>query len=114
MKYKNPKLEWFVFYYDFNLRCITKKNVFAFGDDLVSDLYKAYKKKELLTRADLEAIVERWARYYYWCRAEAEVLISDIFSGEKAVKKVDIYSQLKLNWDIFIDYIIYKMKLELK
>ena len=41
--------------------------------------------------------------YHFWSRCEYEVLIKE-WCGREAERKVDIYEQLMLNWDRFIDY----------
>lgn len=38
------------------------------------------------------------------CKAEYEVMIGSLFERWQKTK-IDIYSQLKLNWDKFIDYL---------
>lgn len=41
--------------------------------------------------------------YHFWSRCEYEVIIRE-WCGREAERKVDIYEQLMLNWDRFIDY----------
>lgn len=42
--------------------------------------------------------------YHFWCKAEYEVNFCDWFKGD-AKTKIDIYSQLKLNWGGFISWL---------
>lgn len=52
---------------------------------------------------DFEYEMERETRYYFWSRCEYEIVVRDMF--DQAEKKVDIYSQLRANWDRFISYL---------
>lgn len=42
--------------------------------------------------------------YYYWSKCEWELAIRG-FVGNKKERKVDVYEQVMLNWDRFIDYL---------
>ena len=53
---------------------------------------------------EFEEMIDKEAMYYFWCKAEYEDMISGFFEGG-AKTKIDIYSQLKLNWNRFIDYL---------
>ena len=53
--------------------------------------------------------VRRSLMYFYWSKCEWEIVITGWpppreGSGFKEIK-VDVYDQVKLNWDIFCDYI---------
>ena len=91
--------------------------------------------KEDITKEEFAEKLQRIVRYYYWCKAEWEVVITswaphidkkelDRLNTEyeehykkwgkypyslcvelDVGKKVDIYSQVELNWDLFVDYI---------
>lgn len=53
---------------------------------------------------EFEEMIDKEVMYYFWRKAEYEVMINGLF--ERGAKtKIDIYSQLKLNWDRFIDYL---------
>ncbi len=44
--------------------------------------------------------------YYFWSKCEWEIILSDFPESKKFKKeKVDVFSQVRLNWDIFIDYV---------
>lgn len=93
--------EWNVFRYNFNTKQIEPFNVFhniTFFNDC-----KAILKRNNGT-GDLSNELKHVAMYTYWCRSEYEVMIGEIFDSEHATK-VDIYSQLMLNWNAFINYV---------
>ena len=51
-------------------------------------------------------MVRNSLRYYYWSKCEWEIVLSDWPPSETFKKeKVDVYSQVVLNWDIFSEYI---------
>lgn len=44
--------------------------------------------------------------YYFWSKCEWEIILSDFPPSKKfQEKKVDVYEQVMLNWDIFINYV---------
>ena len=43
--------------------------------------------------------------YYFWSKAEYEITVSSIFSKGPPPKKVDVYDQIMMNWDLFEDYV---------
>ena len=106
-------LEWNVYWYNFNGSIQDRKveifNVFDHGTFYkeVLNLFIETNDKRTFSKK-LDSLVF----YYFWSKSEYEVRISGLFddSGER---KIDIYSQLKLNWDKFIDYLWFK-KLKLK
>lgn len=76
MKHK-VNLEWKAFRYDINSRHLQCFNVIS--DDLIEDIEKAYKKKELVNMNVLRKIVKLWAMHHYWSKAEHEVIVHDLF-----------------------------------
>ena len=42
--------------------------------------------------------------YYYWSKYEWEVTIKKFGTGGKE-RKIDVYEQVMLNWDRFVDYL---------
>lgn len=98
-------LEWNVFYHNFNKREITKFNIFKH-----SRFAKAVE--ELLNtqtnRVDFADELKRELMYYFWCKSEYEIIISPWgFSNHSCDEelKVDIYNQVMMNWDQFVDYV---------
>ena len=96
-------LEWYVYLEDFNNKKIIKYNIFnhyGFCQDL-KDIIKKIKNKDKFSEK-----IKRSTMYYFWSKCEYEILITT-WIGRKDFKdeKVDVYDQLQLNWDAFINYI---------
>ncbi len=96
-------LEWNVLYYNSNTRRIEQFNIFDHAS-FNKVVMKMFDKSKLIDMAEFEDAIDKEVMYFFWCRAEYEVMIGGLF--KKGVKtKIDIYTQLKLNWDRFIDYL---------
>ena len=126
------KLEYYVYYHNFNGRSIEKFNIFDHGRFL-EDV-----KKDLKKYADKEEFSERLRGhlfYYYGSKCEWEVVITSWVphitiselnrlneEREKTLKvynrepyslyvnpdvgeKIDVYEQVMLNWNLFLDYV---------
>ena len=119
------KMEWNVYYVNMNTEKIEALNVF--------DHCGFRKKKKKICRKFNDKImfaeeVKESAMYFFWCRSEYEIVITtfppqitpeefDRLSAIdnksrhtygvnlKRATKIDIYCQLNLNWEHFIDYI---------
>lgn len=95
-------MEWNVYRYDFNRKEIVIFNIFnhrEFKARTESYLKKYDNKEEFADKLKTELMSHFWARYEY------EILISRLNKSENDDSvKVDIYSQVKLNWDRFVDY----------
>ena len=96
-------MEWKVFYYDINKRKITTLNIFDhynFNKDVVRDL------KQIKNKDEFSKQLKSNLMYYFWCKSEYEVVISPWgYSMDTKEAKVDIYTQVMNNWDIFVDYV---------
>lgn len=95
------ELNWNVYYYNQNIDKIEPFNVFSHRNfyRAVLDIFGKYQHMD-----EFEEAIEKEAMYYFWCKAEYEVVVRGLFE-QRAWHKVDIYDQLKLNWDRFIDYL---------
>lgn len=96
-------MEWNVYYYDINKNQITTFNIFRHGRfrEDVQDYLRTYA-----TKTEFAERVERSLSYFFWCKSEYEILIRAWCGGSgKEEIKVDIYSQVMLNFDRFIDYL---------
>lgn len=100
MKYE---LKWNVFYHDINRQKITTLNIFnhwKFAEDVQKSLKKFKDKDEFAEE------LRRDLFYYFGSKCEYEVLISAWCGGNgKEDIKVDIYTQVRNNWDVFVDYV---------
>ena len=94
-------LEWNVWCNEINTNKIKTFNVFnhyCFKKAIINIFNKRLHIDEF------EKMIDKEVMYFFWCRAEYEVMISGLFE-RGAETKIDIYTQLKLNWDRFIDYL---------
>lgn len=97
-------LTWNVYVGSFNKRVIEVQNVFGHSGFL-EDCKKAARKYKDDKEAFSDAI-RTSMMYYYWCKCEWEVIISHWPPNDKMENaKVDVYSQVNMNWDHFIDYV---------
>lgn len=94
-------MEWKVFYHDMNQRIITTYNVFdhySFRTEVLLWLKKSRTKEEFGEKLRSTLL------YYFWAKAEWEVLITP-FGGTAKTIKVDVFTQVMNNWEIFLDYV---------
>ena len=105
---KKTGLKWFVFVEDINSKRINVYNIFEHKDfmedcddawkDYINDEHRDLKKK----KKDIESNL----MYYFWSKCEWEIVLSDFPPSDSfQKKKIDVYQQVKINWDIFIDYL---------
>lgn len=67
-------------------------------------LQERFKKKDptvSVLKDALEQRLDRSCLYYFWSKCEYEVIVSAWPSREHSERKIDIYSQLCANWEIF-------------
>ena len=97
---------WNVYYYNLNKRKIEIHNVFNHWR-FIEYSAKAIKKFKDDTKA-LEEQIRKELMYYYWSKYEWEVIISPFTTNPKDNEciKVDVYSQVMLNWDKFFEYFL--------
>lgn len=140
-------LKWNVYIENFNGRTIEEHNIFdhyglvnslldKYNEIILSKITKDAPRSEVtaILEANKEAFIEGLKRelgYYYWAKAEWEVVITtwppyiDTNEIKRIVKedsentahryrtyvnvdvgeKVDVYKQIQLNWDHFVDYV---------
>lgn len=98
------ELKWNVFYYSTNKHKITTLNIFdhwRFSEDVEKNL-KEIKDKDKFAEALRKDL------FYYFCsKAEYELIFSPWVGGEKEKEsiKVDIYTQVMNNFDVFLNYV---------
>ena len=96
-------LEWYVYYHSWNEDKIEPFNVFDHGSFL-EDCKKNAKKNI----HDYDAFCEqlrRDAMYYYWSKCEWEIIIAPWIPRKEDIDiKIDVYDQLRLNWEAFCKY----------
>lgn len=74
-------------------------NIFQHQSFLESVLNLA-KEKDYETFQDK---LRHTAMYYFWSKYEYEILVADLCDRKEV--KIDVYYQLKLNWDKFSKYV---------
>lgn len=95
-------MKWLVYYYNINKNLMETLDIFSHAR--FSEEVKKYLKKYTDKAEFAEAV--RGSLFRYYCsKSEYEVLISAWCRGYGRGIKVDIYSQVRLNWDVFIDYL---------
>ena len=103
------KLEWNVIWYDINSGELTTYNIFKhskFLEYIKKDAKENYDKGLLPDYEKFKESVRRELQYYFWCKCEYEVIISAWPPNEKVPgKKIDVYSQVMMNFDIFYNYL---------
>ena len=96
-------LEWNVFYHNVNRNEITTFNIFKhgrFNADVQNNLKKSTSKDEFTEQ------LRRDLQYYFWSKSEYEIVISPWVGGRETKDiKVDIYTQVMNNFNIFVDYV---------
>lgn len=131
-KLNSNKLEWNVFVEDFNRRDIVVYNIFQHGgfSDALQKIAKQRPSKEVF--ADL---IRCQLSYYFWSKSEYEVIVTSwpaYISQEELCRlieenesskypnkklnvcpevgeKIDIYTQVMLNFKLFVDYTYKKL-----
>lgn len=128
---KKYNLFYYVYRENINRRKIEKYNVL--DDYIVNEIVE--RTKTITCKTLFAEEVKNILRYYFWCRSEHEIILTswpphvkyeeilrlnnEIESYQRdfntephslgvnltVEEKVDIYSQVMLNWDIFINYV---------
>lgn len=88
-------------YFDSNSDRLIAVNVL--GDELKEKIHKNINNKKLNYYNDLADTIHQYLTYRYWCRTEYELNMSGLFKEE--VFKVDIYSQVMINFELIVDYV---------
>ena len=74
--------------------------------------FKKCKSMDALIEYAVEKRLDRLCMYYFWSKCEYEVIVSAWPPKEGSDRKIDIYTQLKENWDIFRDIVFRELKLK--
>lgn len=104
MRQTKTPLEWFVYVFDTNSRHIYHMNIFEHSrfnkaiKEILRDQTRIYDKTTFASAVRGELM------YYFWSRVEYEVEISDVLF-DKNKTKIDVYDQVMMNLDRFIDYL---------
>ena len=83
-----------------------------FQEKLWNIEYKRCKNMDVLIEYAVEKQLDRLCMYYFWSKCEYEVIVSAWPPREGSDRKIDIYTQLKENWDIFKELVFRELKLK--
>lgn len=115
MKIKNVKLEYYAFRYDWNSHKLVFTNVLPSAEEIAKKIKKGRKDnwKPVYNYETFKEWLKGELMYYYWSKAEHEVIIADLFDNKDEAKwaKHDIWWQLEPNLDVICKYIINEMKI---
>ena len=97
-------MTWNVYVENFNQKRIEKYDIFRHAK-LMEDIRKNYKKN----KNDFDTfaqILKRDIMYYFWSKCEWEIVLTSWpeYSNFNE-KKIDVYDQIMLNWDVFVKYV---------
>lgn len=93
-KQKNGIMKWNVIFYDYINGGFCAFNIFD------NDEFRLNTEKLFESKKDKKQFIEqlnRDAHYSFWAKSEWEIIID-------ARRKIDIYAQLRANWERFTDY----------
>lgn len=95
-------MEWYAYYHDSNAGKIRPINVFdhgGFRHDVEEILQKKNLDRETFTKEIRSSMM-----YSFWSKCEYEVIIKE-WVGVPTERLVDIFSQVWMNRERFIDYL---------
>lgn len=90
-------LEWKVWKYNYNTKKIEQYNALTGFENTIQRIRENCEGKE-----DFANQLDKEFMYQYWSRCQYEVLIKPWVGDEAVERKVDIYEQLKMNWDAVV------------
>lgn len=103
-------LHWYVYQKKFNLSKETSEENVIIRD--VFDNWKFYEfavelkdKQNSLTFDEFSKELQSEARYRFWSKFEYETEICGYGEERGRSKKIDVFDQLNLNWDVFVKYV---------
>lgn len=77
-----------------------------FQEKLWNIEFKKCKSMDELIEYTVEKQLDRQCIYYFWAKCEYEVIVSAWPPRDGSDKKIDVYSQLKANWEQFKNIVI--------
>lgn len=97
-------LEWKVLVNDSSK--IVFKNLFQISTRFESDfkdlLSQQYTRN--LSFTEFESYLRSILMRTFWARCEYEITVSSWPNKEESEEKIDVFSQIEANWNIFVDY----------
>lgn len=95
-------MKWYVMLFDYSKGKVVPYNVFdnvRFSRDVETILSTSGH-----TRESMSDILSHAAAYAFWSKCEYEYVVSDWPPSGRS-EKIDVFDQLKCNWDRFVDYV---------
>jgi hypothetical protein len=135
---RNNNLYYYVYVESINQRKIVKYNVL--NDGIVAEIKDRVKKQHISDKKKFEESVQQILMYHYWSKSEYEIILTSwppritieeyhklerelaarmeemdrepysMCASLSVAEKIDVYDQVMLNWNIFIDYLWENLK----
>jgi hypothetical protein len=83
-----------------------------FKEEMWNIEFQRCKNMDDLIKYTVEKQLDRLCTYYFWAKCEYEVIVSAWPPKDGSERKIDIYTQLKENWDIFKELVFRELKLK--
>lgn len=96
------KPAFYAIHYSWNDRRIKPLNII--NTTIINELKKKVKKSA--KRNELKEGLISLLKYYYWSKAEYEIMAGDLFCKREEFEKIDIWFQLEPNVDLILDIIL--------
>lgn len=96
-------MEWNVYVHNFNYNKIEEYNIFEHGSfmEYLKKACEECESKDMLAEKIKSELI-----YYFWSKSEWEIVISPWCGRKEPCDiKVDVFDQVMMNFDIFVDYI---------
>ena len=97
-------MKWNVYTYDSNRKKIADFNIFEHRTfvEYVKDAIEKIENKEVFANQ-----LKTELAYCFWSKSQWEILITPWVGGdrERDAVKIDVFDQVMMNWDIFVDYV---------
>lgn len=111
MKIKNVRLSWKVLNHDFNNDKIISQDIFYTSS--AEEIAKRIKRDKIDSYEKFKESMRRYFMNQFWCRAECEIMVSGLHTRVEP-EKIDVWRQIEMNFDLILEYIIYKMDIDFK
>lgn len=98
------ELVWNVYWFDPNAKEFKTRNIFQLSSRFNEGLEALKAERPLMTKQEFSAEFAKITRYCYWAKCEHELLLCD-FPSEQVKAKIDVFYQLSINWERFVDYV---------
>ena len=93
---------WNVYIYNINLQKIEVCNIF---DHAIFNYCCGRMLAESISKEAFAEQIKNELRYYFWGKCEWEIEIVDWMGHQKNGFKTDVFKQVELNFDAFVDYV---------